>query len=63
MQKVAKAFHTDSCGRTMMSLRQGPPSDDRVMYPTHLDEIEKLAHSHGLAVTHVTRPVIQASAL
>lgn len=42
-------------GRLMMSLRQGPPPDDREMYPTHVDEVEKLARSHGLAVIRVTR--------
>lgn len=42
-------------GRIMMSLRQGPPPADRVMYPTQVDEIEKLARSHGLAVTRITR--------
>jgi SAM-dependent methyltransferase len=42
-------------GQIMMSLRQGPPPDDRVMYPTHVEEIEKLARNHGLAVTRVTR--------
>ena len=38
-----------------MSLRQGPPPDDREMYATHVDEVEKLARSHGLAVIRVTR--------
>ncbi len=42
-------------GRIMMSLRQGPPPDDREMYPTHVDEVEKLARSHGLTVIRVTR--------
>lgn len=42
-------------GRIMMSLRQGPPPEDRVMYPTGLEEIEKLARSYGLAVIRVTR--------
>ncbi len=42
-------------GRMMMSLRQGPPPDGREMYPMHVDEIEQLARSHGLAVTRITR--------
>ena len=42
-------------GRIMMSLRQGPPPDGREMYPTHVDEVEKLARIHGLAVIRVTR--------
>ncbi len=42
-------------GRIMMSLRQGPPPDGREMYPTQVDEVEKLARSHGLAVIRVTR--------
>ena len=42
-------------GRMMFSLRQGPIPADRVMYPTHADEIEKLARRHGLAVIHTAR--------
>jgi SAM-dependent methyltransferase len=42
-------------GRIMMSLRQGPPPDGREMYPTHVDEVEKLARNHGLAITRVTQ--------
>lgn len=42
-------------GRIMVSLRQGPPPDDREMYATHADEVEKLARCHGLAVVRVTR--------
>ena len=42
-------------GRIMMSLRQGQPPDGREMYPTHVDEVEKLARSHGLAVARVTQ--------
>jgi SAM-dependent methyltransferase len=41
-------------GWIMMSLRQGPPPDDRVMYDTHADEVVQLARSHGLAVIRVT---------
>lgn len=39
----------------MMSLRQGPPPGDREMYPTQVDEVEKLARGHGLSVIRVTR--------
>ena len=39
----------------MMSLRQGPPPDGREMFPTLVDEVEKLARSHGLAVIRVTQ--------
>lgn len=39
----------------MMSLRQGPPPEDREMYPTHVDEVEKLARSQGLVVIRITR--------
>ena len=41
-------------GRIMMSLRQGPPPRARRIYPTHVDEIEGLARSHGLAVIQIT---------
>ena len=42
-------------GRIMMSLRQGPAPPNRKMYPTHVEEIERLARNHGLAVSRVTR--------
>jgi SAM-dependent methyltransferase len=42
-------------GRIVMSLRKGPPHEDRQMYPTHVEEIEKLARGHGLTITRVAR--------
>lgn len=42
-------------GRIMMSLRHGPAPAEREMYPTHLDEVEKLARAHGLAITGASR--------
>jgi SAM-dependent methyltransferase len=42
-------------GRIVMSLRKGPPPEDRQMYPTHVEEIEKLARGHGLTITRVAR--------
>jgi len=42
-------------GQIMISLRQGPPPEGRGMYPTHMDEVEKLARSYGMAVTRTAR--------
>ena len=42
-------------GTLMLSLREGPLDDGRRLYPAPVDEVEKLARSHGLSVTRVTR--------
>jgi hypothetical protein len=39
-------------GRIMLTLRQGPFPDNRVMYATPVDEIEMLAARHGLSIVY-----------
>ncbi len=41
--------------RIVMSLREGPPPGNGEIYPTHVEEIKKLAHTNGIAVPRVTR--------
>lgn len=40
-------------GRMMLSLRQGPFPENRIMYATPLDEVESLADEHGLVALHI----------
>lgn len=44
-------------GRLVMTLRQGSSPEGRRMYPAPIDEIEKLARDHGLAVIRVAATV------
>ena len=42
-------------GRTMLSLRHGPPPPDRPMHPVDAGEIETLAVEHGLSIRTMFR--------